>query len=106
MGVIRRSKSLGLALVNCLHENIALLEKQTVAQDVKKLSILNANPVFIAIQKTTKHSVKSIPILIHLFFRIKFNIMHNISIYNPYSSNQLPLFISTYYQFMCSFHLF
>jgi len=45
MGVVRRSESLGRALVNCLHENIVLLAKQTVDQDVKKFSILNGNPV-------------------------------------------------------------
>ena len=66
MGVIRRSESLGLALVNSLHENIVLHEKQTVAQGVKKFSILNGNPAFINIQKTTKYPVKSKPILIHL----------------------------------------
>jgi len=74
MGVIRRSESLGLELVKCLHENIVLLEKQTVAHGVKKFSIFNGNPVFITIRKTTKHSIKSSPILIHLFFKINLNI--------------------------------
>jgi hypothetical protein len=86
MGVIRRSESLGLTLVNCLHENIVLLEKQAVAQGVKKFSILNDNPVFITIQKTTKNSIKSTPILIHRFFKINLNIsfLHIIRILQNY----------------------
>jgi len=58
MGIIRRSESLGRALVNCLHENIVLLAEQTIDQGGKNFSILNGNPVFISKQKTTKHSMK------------------------------------------------
>jgi hypothetical protein len=49
---------------------IDLFENLTETQGVNKFSIFDDNPAYITMQTTSKHSIKSTPILIHCFFKI------------------------------------